>query len=219
MNPRFTRTILASTLSLFVSAVAPADLIDFEDVATPFSANSGLFNVGEVIDGYRGFDWGSNWIGSSIIPAGAAAAFLNNGTVPSGYQTAIANGTRAMYTPGSFEQSPCLVTMSRSETWNFNSVDIGTAWRTGVLVEITGLLSGSTIYSYSFTIGAAGVLSTLSLNFTGIDTLRIRSSGGTAAYSDGDGAHLILDNLSYSVPAPGALALLALSGGVRRRRR
>jgi uncharacterized protein (TIGR03382 family) len=57
------------------------------------------------------------------------------------------------------------------------------------------------------------------LNFNGIDTLFIRSSGGTTAYTVGGGAHLIIDNLAYSIPAPGALALLGVAGVIRRRRR
>jgi hypothetical protein len=62
-------------------------------------------------------------------------------------------------------------------------------------------------------------MASLSLNFNGIDTLFIRSSGGTTAYAGGGGAHLIIDNLAYSIPAPSALALLGVAGVIRRRQR
>lgn len=207
-------SIIVLTLPLCLNSAVQADILDFEDVATPYT--SLLLSAGEVTDGYRGFDWQSNW---SAYPGGSVYAYMNSGTVPSGYQSAIASGTRALYTPANFGQPLCILTITRGEIWNFSSVDIGTAWRTGVFVEITGSLAGSTLYSHSFTIDSAGVLGTLALDFSGIDTLTVRSSGGVAAYADGDGAHLIMDNLNYSVPAPGALALLALAGGVRRRRR
>lgn len=221
MQRQFTSSIASrlcacACFSALAATPTLADILDFEDVATP---NQTVASYGTVLDGYHGFDWATNGPGSPGLPAGEAAVYLNNSTYISGYQTAIPVGTRAMFTPGTVAQSPCIVTMTRAETWNFHSVDIATAWRTGVLVEITGLLAGSTIYSHTLTIESAGVLSTLSLNFTGIETLRIESSGGTAVYSGGNGAHLILDNMNYSVPTPGALALLALAGMVQRRRR
>lgn len=210
------RLCACACLSALAATPALADILDFEDVATPVQS---VADYGQVLDGYHGFDWASNGPGSPGLPAGEASVYLNNITVNSGYQTAIPVGTRAMFTPGGIAQSLCILTMTRAETWDFHSVDIATAWRTGVLVEITGLVAGSTIYSHTFTIESAGVLSTLSLNFTGIETLRIRSSGGTTVYSGGNGAHLILDNMNYSVPTPGALALVALAGMVQRRRR
>jgi hypothetical protein len=217
---RIASRIMLSTccLPLLASSLATAEIIDFEDVATPYTID--LFAYGSVSAGYRGFNWGTNWPGGSSepIPAGSATVYQNSGTTNSGYLTAIAGGTRAMFTPTSsagFYQ----LTVSRSEEWDFVSADIAAAWRTGMVVEFTGSLAGNQLYSYSVTLNSAGVLYAMNLNFQGIDTLTIRSSGGSNAYSSGAGAHLIIDNFAYTVPAPSAMALLAAAGFCRRRRR
>jgi hypothetical protein len=124
-----------------------------------------------------------------------------------------------MYLPSDNSTSSNELTISRSETWNFGSMDFAAAWNTNLSVEITGLLAGNVLYTYSTTIATPGQMTSLALNFNGIDTLFIRSSGGTTAYTVGGGAHLIIDNLAYSIPAPGALALLGVAGVIRRRRR
>jgi hypothetical protein len=216
--------IMLSTccLPLLASSLATAEIIDFEDVATPlkeFGSPTELgFGYGPVANGYRGFSWGTNWVGSSSLPAGSALVYHNIGSTASGYLTAIASGTRAMYTPTSYDGFHQL-TVSRSEEWDFVSADIAAAWRTGMVVEFTGSLAGNQLYSYSVTLNSAGVLYAMNLNFQGIDTLTIRSSGGSNAYSSGAGAHLIIDNFAYTVPAPSAMALLAAAGFCRRRRR
>jgi hypothetical protein len=213
-----TTLVLLCSSAIFGSA-ANAEMIDFEDVATPYPATP-LFSYGPVSTGYRGFSWGTNWPGdgSEPVPAGSATAYQNSGTTSSGYLTAIAAGTRAMFTPTSYDGFHQL-TVSRSEEWDFDSADIAAAWRIGMLVEFTGSLAGNQLYSYSVTLNSAGVLYAMNLNFQGIDTLTIRSSGGSDAYAGGAGAHLIIDNFAYTVPAPSAMALLAAAGLCRRRRR
>ncbi|MFM1868748.1 MAG: hypothetical protein RL591_2156 [Planctomycetota bacterium] len=213
--------IMLSTccLPLLASSLATAEIIDFEDVATPV-LNPNFGDIGAVSNGYRGFNWGTNWPGgdSEPIPPGSGTVYHNNGTANSGYLTAIAAGTRAMFTPTSYDGFHQL-TVSRSEAWDFVAADIAAAWRTGMLVQFTGSLAGNQLYSYSVTLNSAGVLYAMNLNFQGIDTLTIRSSGGTNVYVGGGGAHLIIDNFAYTVPAPSAMALLAAAGFCRRRRR
>ena len=212
------RILVASCcLPMLATSLATAEIIDFEDVATPLTELG--FGYGPVANGYRGFSWGTNWVGSSSLPAGSASVYHNIGSTASGYLTAIASGTRAMYLPSDNSTSSNELTISRSETWNFGSMDFAAAWNTNLSVEITGLLAGNVLYTYSTTIATPGQMTSLALNFNGIDTLFIRSSGGTTAYSGGAGAHLIIDNLAYSIPAPGALALLGVAGVIRRRRR
>jgi hypothetical protein len=214
---RIASRIMLSTccLPLLASSLATAEIIDFEDVATPYTGES--FPYGSVSAGYRGFIWGTNG-GYPPLASGAAAVYQNSGTTDSGYLTAIAASTRAMFTPSSSDGFHQL-TVSRSEEWDFVSADIAAAWRTGMVVEFTGSLAGNQLYSYSVTLNSAGVLYAMNLNFQGIDTLTIRSSGGSNAYSSGAGAHLIIDNFAYTVPAPSAMALLAAAGFCRRRRR
>jgi hypothetical protein len=216
---RITSRMLVATccLPMLATSLATAEIIDFEDVATPL--NGDIFDTGTVSEGYRGFNWSTNWVGSTQAPAGSAKVYHNIGSTASGYLTAIASGTRAMYLPGVFESPVNELTITRGETWNFGSMDLAAAWNTNLSVEITGLLAGNVLYTYSTTIATPGQMASLSLNFNGIDTLFIRSSGGTTAYAGGSGAHLIIDNLAFSVPAPGAVALAGLAGLMGRRRR
>jgi hypothetical protein len=202
---------------MLATSLATAEIIDFEDVATPSTSSVTGLGYGAVSNGYRGFNWSTGWGGSAEVPAGSAFVYHNIGSLASGYQTAIASGTRAMFLPTDAPSHE--LTITRGETWNFGSMDFAAAWNTNLSVEITGLLAGNVLYTYSTTIATPGQLASLELNFYGIDTLFIRSSGGTTAYSGGAGAHLIIDNLAYSVPAPGAVALAGLAGLTGRRRR
>jgi hypothetical protein len=205
-----TTLVLLCSSAIFGSA-ANAEMIDFEDVATPTSIAIGYSGV--VSNGYRGFNWTTNFADQS------ARVYHNVGSTNSGFLTAIPSGTRAMYLPGAFESPVNELTISRGTSWNFGSMDFAAAWNTNLSVEITGLLAGNVLYTYSTTIATPGQLASLELNFVGIDTLFIRSSGGSTAYAGGAGAHLIIDNFAYTVPAPSAMALLAAAGLCRRRRR
>jgi hypothetical protein len=217
---RITSRILVASccLPVLATSLATAEIIDFEDVATP-SSGGNLADYGVVSNGYRGFNWSTNWVGSTSEPAGSAFVYHNIGSTASGYLTAIASGTRAMYLPGAIASPVNELTITRGETWNFGSMDFAAAWNTNLSVEITGLLAGNVLYTYSTTIATPGQMASLSLNFNGIDTLFIRSSGGTTAYAGGAGSNLIIDNLAFSVPAPGAVALAGLAGLMGRRRR
>jgi hypothetical protein len=212
---------IASTLVLataFTASSAHADVIDFEDVSAPFDDGYGIF-VGPVNDGYRGFNWATNWNGGFTIPVLSAAVYRNEVTLASGYQTAIPVGTQAMFIPADYQQSFCVFDMARAGAWDLNSLSLTGAWRSGLAVEFQGLRGNDVAFSYTTTLGAPGVMKNFALNFTGIDRFLITSSGGSPAYPGGDNAALIIDNIGYTVPAPSALALLGLVGLTRRSRR
>jgi hypothetical protein len=212
---------IASTLVLATQlgvSIAHAEVIDFEDVPAPFDDGYGIF-VGPVNDGYRGFEWFTNWNGGFTIPVLSAAVYRNQVTLASGYQTAIASGTQAMFIPADYQQGFCVAKLSRSGPWDLNALSIAGAWRSGLEVEFQGLRGNEIAFSYTTTVGAPGVMNNFALNFTGIDQFVIISSGGSPAYPGGDNAALIIDNIGYTVPAPGALALFALACGCGRRAR
>jgi len=220
---RFLPLAMSSKLVLAFAAVlavssAHADVIDFEDVNAPFDDGYGIY-VGPVDDGYRGFNWTTNWNGGFSIPVLSAAVYRNEVTLASGYQTAIPSGTHAMFIPADYQQSFCFVEMARSGAWDLNSLSIAGAWRSDLSVEFQGLRGNDIVFSYTTTIGAPGVMNTFALNFTGIDRFFVISSGGNPAYPGGDNAALILDNINYTIPAPGALAVFALAFRARRNRR
>lgn len=219
--PRLSHVAIASMLVLATElgvSIAHADAIDFEDVNAPFDDGYGIF-VGPVDYGYRGFNWTTNWNGGFTIPVLSAAVYRNQVTLASGYQTAIPVGTQAMFIPADYQQSFCFVEMARAEAWDLNSLSIAGAWRSGLAVEFRGLRGNEIAFSYTTTLGAPGVMNDFALNFTGIDSFFIISDGGIPAYKGGDNGALIIDNISYTVPAPGALALFALACGRGRRRR
>ena len=57
---RIASRIMLSTccLPLLASSLATAEIIDFEDVATPLSG--ALFDAGGVANNYGGFNWSTN---------------------------------------------------------------------------------------------------------------------------------------------------------------
>lgn len=202
------------------SAQAEVVVLGFEDVPTPFQHPvTGMFR-GPLPSPYAGFGWATNWGGDpgSPIPAGFAGVYQNTSSQPSGYQSAIPGGTRALYTP-SVSDDPNLITITRNESWNFHYAGFAAAWNAGLTVEITGLLAGQVRYSIVTTLTAAGVMNVVTANFMGIDALTIRSSGGTTAYPGNSGAHLIVDDFAYSIPSAGTLVVAGIFGTRRDRRR
>ena len=216
---RWTTLVVAACVA-GIGAPAHADIIDFEDSPTPFSDDYD-FRWGAVAEGYRGFSWSTNWNGSFELPIFSAAVYQNTPTLSldSGFQTAIPQGTKALFTPADFDQGYCFLQMSRGELWNIESLRVAAAWRNGVTVELLGLRGGQTVFNSFATLGVNGVMSQLSVNAAGIDTLLVIGYGGVPAYPVSDNSLLIIDNISYSIPAPGAVAVFAIFLGVARRRR
>ena len=213
-------SLILALLALSATSVVHAETITFEDVPTP-NTDDYNFQWGPVATGYRGFNWSTNWNGTFELPIFSAAVYQNTSslTLPSGFQTAIPQGTRALFTPGDFDQGYCFLQMSRSESWNIGSLSVAAAWRSGVTVELLGLRNNQTVFNSFTTLGASGVMRHLSVNQSEIDTLLIIGYGGQPSYPVSDNSILIIDNINYTIPAPGALALFALAGGARRRRR
>ncbi len=224
MRTTLSITWITALLAAHAASAARAETIDFEDAPTPF-ADDYDFRWGPLASGYRGFDWSTNWNGTFELPIFSAAVYENapSTTLESGFRTAIPVGTRALFTPADFDQGYCFLRMSRNEPWNIGSLSVAAAWRDGVTVELLGLRGNETVFNSFTTLGASGVMKDLSVNIEGIDTLLVIGYGGVPSYPVSDNSLLIIDNIQYSIPAPGALALLGLGlrlglGAPRRRR-
>jgi len=217
------RPQIALLAALLTAPAASADMIDFENFATPNTCVNYFDNFGVMPSSYAGFNWSTDFpfSGDSCTPANSMAVYRNTqspGMSPSGFSTAIPQGTRAGFIPVYWSWGE--LRMSRAEPWNFHGASFAGIWRNNVWVSMYGY-TGTTQTHYQLAIlGAAGVSQQVDVNFTGIDRLVIRVTHGNWAGWAGDLPMTTIDNISYTVvPAPGALALLALAGGARGRRR
>jgi hypothetical protein len=78
-------------------------------------------------------------------------------------------------------------------------------------LTLTGYQNGSVNWTHTVTLQAM-VRTRVEIDDLAIDTLRVSGPANVP--------HIIMDNLSYEVvPTPSALALLAVAGVIRRRRR
>lgn len=199
-----TRTVvLAVTLAGAAVGSASAEILGFDDLATPASWQYGTY-IDTIPAGYGGLTW-----------TGAGVVRQTSGM--SGYLTGLVSGEQTMYTRVDFSMA-----MIQSATpWTFDGAFMTGAWRTDMTVTLTGLLGGATVHSMTFTLGVPTAPTWVQANFTGIDTLRIQATGGTTYWGPvvPDNQHLAIDGFSYTVPAPGAIALLGLAGLTRRRSR
>ena len=212
-----------AALALSLAAAANADLIDFEDVATPNDCGWYFENWGTVPSNHAGFTWSTHFpfSGDSCTPPNSMSVYRNTQPAdarPSGFSTAIPQGTRAGFIPVYWSWGE--LTMSRAEQWDFHGASFAGIWRNNVWVSLTGYSGGAQSHYHLAFLGAAGVSQQVNVNFTGIDRLIVHVNLGNWAGWDGDLPMTTIDDISYTVvPAPGALALLALAGCARRRNR
>jgi hypothetical protein len=224
---RFARTLRWTTRSAAagvasIAVAAQGAIIDFEDFATPNTCGYYFDNFGVMPSSYAGFNWSTDFpfSGDSCTPANSMAVYRNTqspGMSPSGFSTAIPQGTRAGFIPVYWSWGE--LRMSRTEAWAFHGAAFAGIWRNNVWVRLEGYQGTTQTHTHLAFLGAAGVSQQVNVNFTGIDRLVIRVQLGNWAGWDGDLPMTTIDNISYTVvPAPGALALFALAGSVRRRR-
>ncbi len=138
---------------------------------------------GSIPDGYGGLNWSSQF------------RHLNGTSHSgSGYENGIVSGTQVAFNGFA---SP-INTSKSSGTWDFTGTYISAAWRDGLQVTFTGLLSGSQLFSSTISVDHTGP-NWRAFNFTGIDTLSISSTGGTEVSGlSGSGAHFALDNFTIN---------------------
>jgi hypothetical protein len=210
----------ATTLALLIASTAHAQVqtCTFEDLSEPNTASSSNNIVrASPIRNYEGFQFLSNL----VIPTNDQAwqnfggywgyYAINDGVNFGGYDDGII-GDRALFTPYGSDAVNAF-RISRENPWRFVGADITTAWET-LDLTFTGYQNGSVNWTHTVTLQAM-VRTRVEINDLNIDTLKISGFSPNSPIN-----HFILDNLSYEVvPTPSALALLAVTGVVGRRRR
>jgi len=208
------KTLIATA---FIATAAHANLtLTFEDLPEPTVPSSNFaFMISSPIGDYQGFQFLSN-IAPSVPPwqtlAGRWAYYDIKDVDFGGYDDGIV-GDRALYTPfGSDAANQYRI--RRDELWRFVGGDFTAAWYQALDLTFTGYRDGSVVWSRTLSIPSM-VRTRLEFDEVAIDTVKMSGFSPNSPIN-----HFILDNLSYEiVPAPSALALLAVAGVVGRRRR
>lgn len=205
MRFRLMSQVAACALLTTAATTSFAVLVDFE----------GQGHGVALIDGYGGLDWTDNsfTLDGSLQPAG------------SGYDVGRVSGNNVGYSAFALDFG-----FATSDGSNFQSLSFWMVpgWRDGVAVHIDayeGGFGGSLVGTADFTADlTTGVLQyTMSSLFAGLtDAWVFTMSGGTNVHVGGDGAHLVFDDIEYTVvPEPASMAALGLGAAalIRRRRK
>jgi len=154
---------------------------------------------GSIPNGYGGLNW-SNFYS------------LNGDTYGlSGYQNGVVSHSNVVYNaygdPAAVSGSP----------FTFNSAYFTAAWNDRLNIEAIGYLAGTAIYDTTFVVNTSGpTLETF--NWSNIDEVYFRSSGGVNHGYNGGGEHFAMDNFTINgspaaVPEPASLIVWFVLGG------
>jgi hypothetical protein len=209
------KTLIATA---FIATAAHANLtLTFEDLPEPTVPSSNVeFVVASPIGDYQGFQFLSNLVVPASNPewqpfSGRWAYYDIKDVDFGGYDDGLV-GDRALFTPYGSDAANGF-RISRDELWRFVGADITAAW-IDLDLTLTGYRDGSVVWSRTLSIPSM-VRTRLEFDEVAIDTLKISGFSPNSPIN-----HFILDNFSYEiVPTPSALALLAVAGVIRRRRR
>jgi hypothetical protein len=179
---------------VFASISAAQTTITFDDITNPGTGTA-------LASGYSGFTW-TNFF------AGTASAF--------GPVTGYSNGV--VSTPNiAFNGFGNSASLSSASTFTFNSAYFNAAWNNGLSVTVTGLLSGTPVDSFTFTVNATGAATLETFNWSNINELSFTSSGGTNVGYPGNGTQFLVDNMEFNQqvsPTPEPPAFFLFLGGV-----
>ena len=161
--------------------VASADVITFEDAGTP------------IANGYYGFNWKND------VKIGA----FHGTDSTSGYYLLDPDGKVAYNWYGN---DPSTISWTGTDTFDFNSADWRSAWDTSQTLTLKGYNNGVELYSASTTIYRYQETTHWALNWTGLDTLKIWTSGSQYA----------MDNFTFneSAPVPEPATMLLFGTGL-----
>ena len=215
----FTTTLCISTTLLTTGAMAGLSgpiVADFEGLDTPNGQEGSWFESWGNFTSHAGLSWycpealGSDYQAGVYRPTEAET----------GYIYGVTSGEQAFYSPYA---SPVEISLDGGGLWAMESVWVNAAWDNELTINFQGLRDGQVVAEMEHVHADATVaeLITFGNAFVGIDTLIVDSWGGTDAGFAGNGEQFTMDDFTYSVPAPGAIAVLGLAGlaGQRRRRR
>ena len=194
------------------STAAQAATLTFDDLISPETGS--ISSAAPVPTNYAGFTWNN---------------FGYDSTPPefTGYLYGVVSQSTVVYNraanPASF---------SRDQAFDFTSAYLTAAWNNGLNILVQGFAGSTQTYSRTVTVNPDRP-TLFNFDFLGVDRVLFSSSGGVdAGFSDGDGTHFVMDNLSVNtleptqaaaVPEPTTMLGLALAGAglaaVRRRAR
>jgi MYXO-CTERM domain-containing protein len=184
---------------------------DFEGLDTPYETGSGF------VYGFFASHAGLEWYCPEYIEDDQAGVYVPNGS-NNGYTYGVTSGEQAFFSPFA---SSVEISLDGGGLWTMESVWVNAAWNDGMTFSFQGLREGQVVAEMEHVHAYATVVELITFGnaFIGIDTLFVDSWGGTDAGFDGSGDHYTMDDFTYSVPAPGAIALLGIAGLCTRRRR
>jgi hypothetical protein len=213
---KFTTTLCIATTLLTTGAMAGwsgSIVADFEGLDTPFSGSGDLEAYG-LFSQYAGLSW---YCPGASDDDYQAAVYVPNGS-DNGYTYGVTSGEQAFASPYA---SPVEISLDGGGLWAMESVWVNAAWNDGMTFSFQGLRDGQVVAEMEHVHAYATVVELIMFGnaFIGIDTLFVDSWGGTNAGFSGSGEHFTMDDFTYSVPAPGAIALFGIVGLCSRRRR
>jgi hypothetical protein len=200
--PRLRTLLGAMALFSMPASAANATIIGFED----FSFNpADPYAVNFPVDGYQGLDWGGQYGAYSWAVSPDTSIWFGGPEAFAGNNFAWSNGGSAL-----------ALSRHGGGTFAVESFYAKTFVDFGTFGTVHGYLNGIEVATQSYALSGSYAL--ISLNFSGIDALRVDQTSPLAA-------NTIIDNLSVSfggVPEPASWTLMlsgfGLAGAALRRR-
>jgi cell division septation protein DedD len=187
------RTAVAFAACLAVlAAQVKAEIATFDDLGVP----SDKFTLLTLVD-YKGLRW------SGIDVVNGAHEFFDN--LPGcGYRTGIVSGGYVAIMANRFSRE-AQISSPPGKWFDFRGVHLTAAWRNGLTVSLEGFRAGTRLYSEVVVVNTAQP-TRFTFDFSGIDTLQIRSSGGVDAgicqeKACRPGPEVAMDNFSFVLAA------------------
>ncbi|KHE92683.1 MAG: FecR family protein [Candidatus Scalindua rubra] len=148
--------------------------------------DTGISSQDVIPNGYGGLDWSNMYYLNGSTYAGGGDTGYNNGLV---------SGTKVAFNAYANDGT---ITKSSAGTFDLAGTYASAAWRDGLQVTFTGYKDDAQLFNTTVTVDHTGP-NWQALNFTGIDMLKISTSGGTEVSGlDGSGAHVAFDNFAVS---------------------
>jgi hypothetical protein len=206
---------LIATAFIATAAHGTGTLCTFENLPTPTTPSMSSVTTGfywDYLSSYEGFHFTS-----SYAPGNFQWAYydLVGGQGYGGYDEGII-GDRALFTPWGSEQSKNY-RIGRDDLWMLNSIEVTSVWNS-TTVFIEGYRYGQGVFTYTAQLTAA---QRVKLNISSAYPGPLNNITEIKIYTNTFSSHLAIDNIEYTtvVPAPSALALLAVAGISTNRRR
>jgi hypothetical protein len=206
---------LIVTAFITTAAHGTGTLCTFENLPAPTTPSMSSTTTGfywDYLSSYEGFHFTS-----SYAPGNFQWAYydLVGGQGYGGYDEGII-GDRALFTPWGSEQSKNY-RIGRDDLWMLNSIEVTSVWNS-TTVFIEGYRYGQGVFTYTAQLTAA---QRVKLNISSAYPGPLNNITEIKIYTNTFSSHLAIDNIEYTtvVPAPSALALLAVAGISTNRRR